>query len=52
MMDPMKRVNFHLTEEQMKRLKALSEKTGLSVAELIRRMVDDGLKKAEKHREG
>lgn len=48
------RVNYHLTEEQISRLKALSEKTGLSVAELIRRAVDAYLEQDEKRakREG
>ena len=36
----MKRTNFHLTLEQIKRLKKISKETGLSVAELIRRAVD------------
>lgn len=36
----MKRMIHHLTEEQIKKLHALSFKTGLSVAELIRRAID------------
>jgi predicted DNA-binding protein len=36
----MKRVNYHLTDGQIARLRALSEKTGLTVAELIRRAID------------
>jgi predicted DNA-binding protein len=44
----MKRVGYHLTEEQIKRLQALSGKTGLSVAEIIRRSVDDFLDRKEK----
>lgn len=36
----MKRVNHHLTEVQIMKLKALSKKTGLSVAEIIRRAID------------
>ena len=36
----MKRVNYHLTENQIEKLKTLSRVTGLSVAELIRRAVD------------
>ena len=36
----MKRVNIHLAEIQIKKLKLLSNKTGLSVAELVRRAVD------------
>jgi len=41
----MKRVNYHLTETQIKQLKAISKKTGLTVAELIRRAIDEFLKK-------
>jgi predicted DNA-binding protein len=44
----MQRVNYHLTEDQVARLKALSDKTGLSVAELIRRAVDAFLAKHKK----
>jgi len=45
----MKRVNYHLTLKQIKSLKKLSKETGLSVAELIRRAIDDYLeKKGEK----
>jgi hypothetical protein len=36
----MKRVNFHITERQQDELRKISERTGLSVAELIRRAVD------------
>jgi predicted DNA-binding protein len=41
----MKRVNYHLTEEQIMRLQALSGKKGLTVAEIIRRAVDEYLDK-------
>ena len=34
------RVNYHLTDRQLAKLKRLSKKSGLSVAELIRRAVD------------
>jgi hypothetical protein len=40
----MKRVNYHLTELQIKLLNILSKKTGLSMAEIIRRAVDKYLK--------
>jgi predicted DNA-binding protein len=50
----MKRVNYHLTDDQIAKLQSLSEKTGLSVAELIRRAIDAYLereaKRAEKER--
>jgi predicted DNA-binding protein len=36
----MKRVQYHLTEDQIERLKAVCERTGLSFAEVIRRAVD------------
>lgn len=36
----MKRTNVHLSEPQKKALERLSRKTGLTVAELIRRAVD------------
>ena len=41
----MKRTNIYLTEPSVEKLQALAEKTGLSVAELIRRAIDDFLKK-------
>jgi len=41
----MNRVNIHLTAKQIKRLKALAKKTGLSYAELIRRAIDKFLEK-------
>lgn len=39
----MKPVTYHLTEVEIAKLKSISEKTGLSVAEIIRRAVDDYL---------
>jgi len=44
----MKRKLHHLTEQQIKRLKKLSKETGLSVAELIRRAIDEYLDKKNK----
>lgn len=45
------RTNIYLTELQMKKFKAISKKSGLSVAELIRRVLDEWLEKqAEKKR--
>ncbi len=43
----MQRFDLYLTELQIKKLKAISKKTGLPIADLIRRMVDDGLAKYE-----
>ena len=48
----MKRVNYHLTEEEITKLQAFSNKTGLSVAEIIRRAVDEYLDRKEKQDEG
>ncbi len=36
----MKRISYHVTEPQFKKLKARSKETGLAVAELIRRAID------------
>ena len=41
----MKRVNYHLTEKQIERLKELSDRTGLTAAELVRRAIDEYVKK-------
>ncbi len=41
----MKRSNFFLPEPAVAALKALSEKTGLSVSEHIRRAIDEYLKR-------
>ena len=40
----MRRVNYHLPEPMIERLKAISKKTGLPVSELIRRAIDAYLK--------
>lgn len=40
----MKRVDFCLTAQQIKALKALAKKTGLTVSDLIRRAIDAFLK--------
>ena len=37
----MKRINHHLTEKQIKKLKAQSKKSGISSSELIRRALDE-----------
>jgi predicted DNA-binding protein len=44
----MKRVNYHLTEAEITRLQALSINTGLSVAEIIRRAIDEYLDRKER----
>jgi len=42
----MKRTTIWLTGPQQKKLAAISKKTGITVAELIRRYIDAGLDKA------
>jgi Ribbon-helix-helix domain len=39
-----KRTNLHLKDDQLKRLRALSDKTGAPVAELVRRAIEAYLK--------
>lgn len=46
------RVNFHLTVTELEALRARSEATGLSVADMIRRAVDAYLAKTRKHSDG
>jgi predicted DNA-binding protein len=46
--DRMIRTNIYLTEPQMRRLKAISKRSGLKIAEIIRAMVEEGLRKYEK----
>ena len=41
----MKRTNINLREEQHKRLNSLSEKTGATVSALIRKAIDEYLRK-------
>ena len=41
----MKRTNMHLKDDQIKRLKALSAKTGAPLSELVRRAIEEYLKK-------
>ncbi|TFB11235.1 ribbon-helix-helix protein, CopG family [Candidatus Marinimicrobia bacterium MT.SAG.2] len=41
----MKRINHHLTEKQIKKLKAQSKKSGLSASEIIRRALDEYLER-------
>lgn len=42
------RTNLHLTEKQIVDLRKLADLTGLSVAELARRAIDDYLKRQSK----
>jgi predicted DNA-binding protein len=44
----MERTTIFLTDAQRQRLVKLAKTTGLKVAELIRRFIDDGLDRAEK----
>jgi predicted DNA-binding protein len=39
----MKRIAMYITEQQRKLLKAMSEQTGLTMAELVRRAIDEFL---------
>jgi len=48
----MPRVGLYLTEPQVKKLKAISKKTGLTVSEIIRRIIDEGLEKYESKQKG
>ena len=41
----MKRTNFFFPQEMLDRLKQAKDKTGLPVSEIIRRAIDDYLKK-------
>jgi len=41
----MVRVGLYLSDFQMKKLKTISNKKGLSVSEIIRRMIDEGLER-------
>ena len=43
----MPRVGLYLTEPQVKKLKDISNKTGLTVSDLIRRSLDDWLEEFE-----
>ena len=41
----MKRVNFHLSGEQIEFLKRLKKETGIPASESIRRLLDDKMRK-------
>ena len=42
----MKRISMFLSESQITNLKKLSKRTGIKASELVRRFIDEGLKKA------
>lgn len=42
------RINYHVTETQLARLRDESKASGLTVAELIRRYIDAGLEKTRR----
>lgn len=44
---PMRRTNIYLGDVQHKKLKVMGKKMGLKISEIIRRMIDEGLKKYE-----
>lgn len=44
----MKRTNIFLPEQLLGKLRALADKTGLSVAEIVRRAIDEHLKRHDK----
>jgi len=44
----MRRTNIYLGDTQYKLLKAIAKRTGYKVSEIIRRMIDEGLRKREK----
>ena len=46
----MKRIDLYLTKQQLTVLRELSRKTGLCVAELIRRAIDYWLEQTEENR--
>jgi Ribbon-helix-helix protein, copG family len=50
----MKRVNIYLTDQEIAALQQLSQETGLKVAELVRRLIDEGIAAREerKHENG
>jgi hypothetical protein len=42
------KLNLYITKPQREALEALNKKTGLSIAELVRRFIDAGLKAEQK----
>ena len=43
-----KRLNFYLTDIQVKRLQTMSKKTGLTASEILRRAIDEYWEKFER----
>jgi predicted DNA-binding protein len=43
-----KRMNFYIAEIQIKRLKSLSKKTGMTASEIVRRGIDEYWEKYER----
>jgi hypothetical protein len=41
----MKRISMFLSESQIVKLKKLSKRTGIKASELVRRFIDEGLKR-------
>jgi predicted DNA-binding protein len=41
----MKRISMFLSDSQIAKLKKLAKRTGIKMAELVRRFIDEGLKK-------
>jgi len=46
----MKRVNFHLTDGQIAFLQKVSRETGLSMAEIVRSLIEEWRKRVKKER--
>jgi len=42
----MKRISMFLSDSQIAALKKLAKRTGIKMSELVRRFIDEGLKKA------
>jgi predicted DNA-binding protein len=41
----MKRISMFLSDSQIAKLKKLAKRTGIKMSELVRRFIDEGLKK-------
>ena len=50
-MEPMRRTQVQLTDEQLRRLRELADKQGRSVAEVIRESVDTYIARAQRDQE-